>query len=681
MRARIADAPLRRTWTAGIFRADGLWPKLALSLGYIVLYVALDRLSFLEPLAGVDITPWNPQPGLTLALLVAKGWAYLPVAMAAEIVSSRIVPLVDIPLSVAVPAALVSTASYAAAAAMLRRHLGGRVELQRTGDVMVLIAVVIAAAGAATLGFVAIYTVGGVLPAANFVEADVQLWIGDAIGAVVITPLALGLLSLGRAGIRPFRTRPAEIVETLLQLLGIVVVLFIVFGFTHDRYMFRLFYLLFVPLIWIAVRRGLAGANWAILAIQLGLIAALEFENAQAATIRQFQLVMFAVATTGLMLGAAVTERHRALRALADSEGRLATIVDTARDAVLTIDGAGRIGSANPAVARLFGHPAPLLVGRDVRELIETPEPLASFVPAESAPSDPQAPWQLEGKRADGRPFPIEVTAGKFGTADDAHYTLVVRDVTSRREAEMRMRSHESEMAQGSRLSLADALATAIAHEINQPLTAITTFARGCLRMIRAPHPETRMLQEGIEHIAQQAERAGDIIERLRDFVRGGTCQLSPTDVRVMLDAAVALIETEASQGNVSVSFDVPADPPRVMADRLQVEQVLVNLLRNAIDAAAGAAERRVDIAVQPLAGGQLQIAVADSGPGVGDEVTSRLFDPFVTTKTGGMGLGLSISRSIIEAHGGRLELLRSGDTGSIFAFTLPVAAAEARSS
>ena len=681
MKARTADAQLTRARNAGAFHADSLWSQLALSLGYIVLYVALDRISFLEPLAGIDITPWNPQPGLTLALLVAKGWAYLPAVVAAQLLSSRFVPLVSVPLPVALASALVSAASYAAAAALYRRHLRGRTQLLHTGDVILLVAIVIAAAGAATLGSVAAYIVGGVLPAGEFGEAVTQLWIGDAIGAVVITPLGLGAFAHGRPRLAWLRARPRDVLETLLQLLGIAAVLVVVFGF-HDQYMFRLFYLLFLPLIWIAVRRGLAGASWAVLAIQVGLIAALEFENAEVATVRQFQMVMFAVAATGLMLGAAVTERQRALRALAESENRLATIVNTAHDAVLTIDGAGRIGSANPAVERLFGYPARHLVGRDVRDLIGTPEPLASFAPAGAAPPDRATPWQLEGRRADGHPFPIEVTAGKFSIADEEHYTLVVRDVTSRRDAEMRMRTHELEMAEGSRFSLADALATAMAHEINQPLTAITTFARGCLRMIRGPSPEKQVIQEGIEHIAQQAERAGDIIERLRDLVRGGACQLSATDVRVMLDAAVALIETEASQSNVDVLFDVPPDLPRVMADRIQIEQVLVNLLRNGIDAAAsGAADRRVVLGVQPADGARLRIVVADSGPGVSADVASRLFDPFVTTKASGMGLGLPISRSIIEAHGGRLELVSSSDTGSVFAFALPVAAeAEAAS-
>jgi two-component system sensor kinase FixL len=675
---RGTGAALRGSWAAGGPNAGGLGSKLALALGYIALYVTLDRISFVKPIAGLDITPWNPEPGLTLGLLVARGWAYLPAVLVAQLLTSRLVPLVAVPLPVALGVALVTSASYAAAAAALRRHLRGRPELRRTGDVVLFIAVTMAASGAWALGSAAIYTGGRLLPARDFAEAVIQLWIGDAIGVVVFAPLVLDAFAHGRPRLSGLLARPRDALEALLQLAGIGVVLFVVFGLTHDRYMFRLFYLLFLPLIWIAVRRGLTGASWAVLTIQIGLITALEFENADMATVRQFQMVMFAVAATGLMLGAAVTERHRALRALAESENRLAAIVNTAEDAVLTIDGRGRIGSANPAVERLFGHPAERIIGRDVRALVEAPEPLAILTPVDPAKSGQTTPWQLEGRRADGHPFPIEVTAGRFGQGEETQYTLVIRDVTVRRDTEMRMRSHESEMARGSRFSLADALATALAHEINQPLTAITTFARGCLRMIREPDPEKHMLREGIEHIAQQAERAGDIIVRLRDLVRGGASQLAATDVRVMLDAAVALIEADASEANVDVRFDVPADPPRVMADRLQIEQVLVNLLRNGIEAAAaaGAAEPQVVISVRPAEPGFLAIAVADSGPGISPEVARRLFEPFATTKTSGMGLGLPISRSIVEAHGGRLDLVRSGPEGSVFAFALPVAAA-----
>ena len=468
--------------------------------------------------------------------------------------------------------------------------------------------------------------------------------------------------------------------EAAGQWLSIAAALLLVFGFGDDRYAFRLFYLLFLPLVWIAVRCGLRGASWAVLAIQGGLIAALESGAQSNETIRTFQLLMFAVATTGLMLGAVVTERRRAVRALVESESRLAAIVNTARDGVLMVDFArSRSNSANPAIERLFAQPAPLLIGHDFRELIDAPKPLESLAPSAQADIAKTVPWQLQGKRADGSAFPIELTAGQFGAVGDEHYTLVVRDVGSRRNAEMRVRLHETELAHELRFSLADEMATAMAHELNQPLTAIATFARGCLSLIKEPRSDSNLIQEGIEHVVQQAERAGDIIARLRDLVRIGISQRSAIDVRVMLDAALGLIETEASQSKVDLALCVPPDLAPVMADRIQIEQVLVNLLRNAIDAAAssGAIDRKVVVTVRPEKADHVEITVADSGRGVSEEVTSRLFEPFTTTKPNGMGLGLSISRSIIDAHGGRLELVRNGDSGAVFGFVLPIAKGE----
>lgn len=197
--------------------------------------------------------------------------------------------------------------------------------------------------------------------------------------------------------------------------------------------------------------------------------------------------------------------------------------------------------------------------------------------------------------------------------------------------------------------------------------------------MVKEPRLDGEMLREGIEQIAEQAERAGDIVHRLRELMRGGIPQRSATDLSIMLDAAAALVETEASRNKVDISFHLSPDPPPVLADRIEIEQVLVNLLRNAIEAASQSRtpERTVRVTVEPKGLSELEVAVADSGPGVSDEVTPQLFDPFVTTKPEGMGLGLAISQSIIEVHGGRLKLVHSSGRGAVFAFTLPIANGE----
>lgn len=652
------------------------WSGLALATGYVALYLALDRLSFIEALHGIDITPWNPQPGLTLALLIVNGLGYVPAVIIAALLSSQLLPLVSVPLIPAFIAAFIIAGGYAAAAAVLRRGFGIDARLQRPRDIVLLIVVAGISAGLVALGFVTTYAIVGIIGWKDFVEATTQLWIGDAIGAIVVAPLVL--IAVAHPPRRWVATRGHEwlrLIETAAQWGSIVCALALVFGFGHDLYSFRLFYLLFLPLVWIAARRGLVGATWAVLTIQVGLIAALEFQDRSTETVRTFQLLMFAVATTGLLLGAFVSERHRVARALAESQGWLAAILNTARDGVLTIDAKGRIVSVNPAIEQQFARPARHLVGQDVRDLIDVPDLMPSLASTARLPTTESSRRVLNARRGNGGVFPIELTVGQFGHPGDEHYTLVIRDITARRDAEARARLHQSELARASRISLAGEMASAVAHELNQPLTAIVTFARGCLRLVRHSPPRLDLLREGIEEVAQQAERAGDIIGRLRGLVRTGSCRRSILHVRALVDAAVSLAQTEATQNEVEIQVRIAPDLPPILADHIQIEQVLLNLMRNAMDAIVSSkAERRL-ITVEGSRAGErsVEIAVADTGPGVAEEVLGQLFEPFVTTKPSGMGLGLSISRSIIEAHESRLRLINRSGAGAVFTFDLPV--------
>ncbi len=650
---------------------------LALIIGYTALYLALGRLSFLESLHGVDITPWNPPAGLALTLLLVRGVSYVPLVVLAAFLSSQLLPLVSIPPIAGLAAALIIAVGYAGAAGVLRHAVRFDIGLHRAHDVVLLIIAACMGAGLVSLGFVATYAVAGVIPWADFGRASFQFWVGDAIGAVVLAPLLLVILDhmcSRRSGARA-KAR-FSVLELVAQWGSIAAALALVFGPYQDRYSFQLFYLLFLPLVWIATRHGLGGASWAVFSIQGGLIAILEFEDRSSEAIRIFQLLMFAVAITGLMLGAVVSERSRVARALAQSQARLAAIFNAARDGVLTIDMAGRIEAVNPAVEGLFRRPAQRLVGTDIRNLLDASHLLERL--ASSAHDGAPEPLRLEldARREDGSIFPIELTAGHFGSGADEHHALVLRDITLRREAETQARRHESEVAQVSRASLAGEMASALAHEINQPLMAITTYARGCLRLLKQPLFEPAVLKEGVEQVMLQAERAGDILSRLREFLRTGACQRSVVNVKALLDGSVALAQMEAAQNAIDIEVRVAPGLPAVLADRIQIEQVLLNLLRNAIDAVLGddANPRSIVIAANRASATTVEITVADSGAGLADEVASRLFEPFVTTKPHGMGLGLSISRSIVEAHEGHLQLLRTSGAGSIFAFDLPIA-------
>jgi two-component system sensor kinase FixL len=298
-------------------------------------------------------------------------------------------------------------------------------------------------------------------------------------------------------------------------------------------------------------------------------------------------------------------------------------------------------------------------------------------------PVDTQAsavPAELDARRSDGSMFPVEFSANRFNLHGMDHYAVVIRDISSRREAEARRRRHQAELAHISRVSLAGEMAAGLAHELSQPLTAITAYARGCLRLLPEPATASALLQEGTEQVVLQAERAGDILGRLREFVRGGDYRPTPTAVGALINASICLARADTDQRGIQIEARVEPDLPLVLADRIQIEQVLLNLLRNATEAMEGTNTIRRPIVVEAKRKNRhaVEITVADSGPGVLDEMKDNIFDPFVTTKPRGMGMGLSISRSIIESHGGSLRVAPNAPCGAIFFFDLPTPEAQA---
>jgi PAS domain S-box-containing protein len=632
-----------------------VWAVLALSVAYIALYVALDRLSFIEAQHGINITPWSPSAGLALALLIIKGPRWFPAVFAAELLSSATLPEVAVPSAPIFISAFVVTGGYAGTTIVLRR-IGFEAGLRRTSDVARLILVTIASSGLVACAYVATYAAVGIVPWTGFLDAVQHYWIGDAIGIIGLAPPLL-TLARPKAYSEPadYNRRWLQLSEIVAQGASIAVALALVFSRVVTRHPFRLFYVLFLPLIWIAIRRGLAATSWAVLGVQVGLVVGLQLQDQSEPTLRDFQLLMFALAATGLLLGAVVSERQRLSRALAESEHRRTIILNTARDGILSIDAYGQIQSTNPAVERIFARPGHLLVGLDIQELIDNAPnepPLINRIV--TSRSTGVTTWELDARRVDGQVFPIELSVGRSEAADVEQYTLVIRDITLRRKTEARARQHQDEMARVSRISLAGEMAGAMAHELSQPLTAIAAFARGCLRLLRAPTPEPESLYEGVSEVVQQAERAGDVLGRLREFMSGGGSRRAFVAVGPLIDAAVGLACVEAMQNEVEIEARVDPGLPPVLADHVQIEQVLLNLLRNGIDAIATAdsQERLIVVEAQCKSGHMVQISVADSGPGVPAEVANRLFEPFVTTKPEGMGMGLSISRSIIESHG-----------------------------
>jgi two-component system sensor histidine kinase TtrS len=246
-----------------------------------------------------------------------------------------------------------------------------------------------------------------------------------------------------------------------------------------------------------------------------------------------------------------------------------------------------------------------------------------------------------------------------------------------RKRAEEQARRHLDQLAHVTRLSSMGEMASAIAHEVNQPLTAVVNYCQACVRLLRAGRADAGELASSMGEAAAQAERASEIIRHLRSFVRKDEAALAPVALNHLVQEVVRLMRPDARQSGVDIAVELADDLPPVLADGIQIQQVLITLTRNAIEAiaAAGAAVREVRVRTRSGADGTVEVSVADTGPGFDDELAAKLFQPFVTTKAEGMGIGLSISRSIVEAHGGRIWASATPGAGARFHVALPASA------
>ena len=358
-------------------------------------------------------------------------------------------------------------------------------------------------------------------------------------------------------------------------------------------------------------------------------------------------------------------------------EEHLRSILETVPDAMVVIDEAGGIQSFSKAAERLFGYPAGAMVGQNVRALM--PEPYRSAHDGYLARYEATGERRVIGvgrvvfgQRQDGSTFPMELSVGEVRTADTRSFIGFIRDLTENRKAEERMRQIQGELLHMSRYTALGEMASALAHELNQPLTAISNYMRGCSRLLESlPGAEGRLVAEAVEEAAAQAMRAGRIIRSLREFVSRGESRREPESLSRLVEEASALALVGAKEKGVRVAFRLDPEVPTVFVDRIQIQQVLLNLLRNAVEAMEGAVRRELTITTLPAPGNLVEIVVADTGPGLLPSVASNLFQPFVTTKREGMGVGLSICRTIVEAHGGHIAAEPNPPAGTIFRFTL----------
>ena len=513
---------------------------------FVALYIASDWVSFIGALPGSGYTPWNPPPALSLALLITKGLRFAPAVFAAEFISSNVVEHFPVGAAASLASAAVVASGYAATAALLRRVS----PLTRRPIRVTVVAgfLAIAAVGALEVAVADVRTIvalGG-LPG-SLAGSSIQLsFIGDLTGIIGLLP---ALLTWRNAWERSKEiTIGVRIIDLGIFAVGLGAALLLVFDNAHEKEL-QLFYLMLPPVIWIAVRHGLAWCAAAILVDQLALVTTIALLDFSAKDFLSCQLLSIVISSTGLILGAAVTQRHH---------------------------------------------------------------------------------------------------------------------------AEQLLRHQQAELARHARLTTVGAFGAAVVHEISQPLAAAAAFAHSSKQLLAEKPINAELLREAVDNVEQETGRAGAIVERIRHFLDRGELRWSSIDLGKVLRRLGGALADEARAHGVALRVSVPTSA-LVDADRIQIEQVLANLMRNAIEAAAHGKVGGGSVQANLFRSSEaVRIEIEDNGPGVAPDILERLFEPFETTKRRGMGLGLSLSREIVKAHGGRLWLDRTDGAGSKFALELP---------
>ncbi len=556
--------------------------------------------------------------------------------------------------------------------------------LERLRDVVILILV-----GATVIPLTSVLravAAGGawqqVDPAARLALLQVSA-LGEAIGILLLVPAALTWLPLRRG-----RADAGSVAERAIVYLGAAIVSVLVFSgrLAHTMSAESLPYALFPFTFWAALRLGLRDTATVLLICggtaiwfhAMGMGPFIMPSTAPEHTFAQFgslYLFLAVLCITSLLAAAAQSEREGAEAQVRESEQRYRMLIEGMNEGVNITDAEARMVFVSDRFCEMTGYAREELIGH-TGKMLTVPEMHEAWRESHRAREAGRAePHALVLKRKDGQVLHVWISPRpQFDAAGNYLGSLnVVLDVTDRRRAEDRARSHLEQLAHVARVASMGEMASAIAHEINQPLTAIANYANASLRLLKAGKLTPEEMADTMQRLAMEAERAGAVVRKMRGFVRSEEGHPRAIGVEELFADVLGLTRAEAAQYEVEVSAASADGLPKVLADAIQVEQVLLNLVRNAIEAieAAGAEERRVVLSAQPAADGMIEIRVSDTGPGLSPGATEKVFEPFYTTKNEGIGIGLALSRSIVDAHGGRLWA-DAAAAGALFRLTLP---------
>jgi two-component system sensor kinase FixL len=378
--------------------------------------------------------------------------------------------------------------------------------------------------------------------------------------------------------------------------------------------------------------------------------------------------------------GRLLANAGRAEQALAhagEGQAHLQSILDTVPLAMVVIDEGGVMRSFSSAAERQFGWTAQEVIGRNVSMLMPNPYRDAhdGYLARYLSTGERRIIGLgrvVVGERKDGSTFPMELSVGEMISGSHRYFTGFVRDLTESQESERRLQDVQGELVHVGRLTALGEMASALAHELNQPLTAAANFLKGSMVLVERDPIDRKRLTDMMGLSVEQILRGGQIIRRLREFVSRGEAERRIENLPKLLEEAGALAMVGAKEKGVRLRFAIGPKVELVLADKVQVQQVALNLIRNAIEAMQDAPKRELVVGATLADDDMVEVFVSDTGHGISDEAAEQLFQPFFTTKAEGMGVGLSISRTIVEAHGGRIWIEPNPGGGTIFRFTLP---------